>query len=246
MKKKNKNIFSRTGYLILLLVVCVAGCSKTTETVTTVPDPPPINTSPSGEIQTFVITDSLVPYNTGSTAKWLVTGTNSYSIVTFNGVKVATYGILDTGPLKQDTKFTLAVNNGKQSSIIVRVGDSVSTYLWNEGRGMRLVKLEAFVVPSGRTDPEWVDSTSAITERQADQRLFFTLFGESKILQSKTNFVSPGDAGRYVVNAMQNGFTWQGITYTITTINGQVLVVTYSALQPNNTYILMRNTYKFL
>jgi hypothetical protein len=135
---------------VLTVVVMCISCSKDDP-----PEPIPAVTHhplhpPSGVIDYFVITDSLMPFYTGgSYMKWLVTGTNAQTVVKINGIKVNTNGILDVGPLKLTTTFTLTVNNGKQASVNVYVADSITTLLWNKGKRLKMIKKEFGVYPIG-------------------------------------------------------------------------------------------------
>jgi hypothetical protein len=235
------------GFSVYFAMAICMGCSKSPVDIpAVVPVPPPLNTLPSGEIQSFVITDSLVAFKTGSTAKWLVVGTNELTVVTFNGVKVPFYGILDTGPLKQTSTFTLAINNGKKASVTLKVVDSVTTLLWNGGSALKQTKAEAYILPAGQTDPIWVDTTNVfVTPRIADQRIYFELNGNSKILQSSGMYVSPGDMGKFVVNSTQTGYTWRGTEFAIVSIDSRNLVVTFDLPQANGSKLPMRFTYMF-
>lgn len=248
MRKKSRPYFTIdkiTGILLLIVSGCGMGCTKQPDGYTPDVQPPITVSPPTGEIQTFLLTDSLVAFNTGTTAKWLVTGTNLNSVITFNGVKVGNYGVLDTGPLKQTSTFTLAVNNGKKASLILKVADSVTTILWGKGRRLKQTKLEMFIVPAGKTDPVWVDTP--MTARVADRRIYFNLDGSSNIIQSVSSRNVPPypDAGPFVVNASQTAFTWQSIVFNIDTLNNNKLVVTYDAHQANGTTVRTRNTYLF-
>ena len=101
-----------------------------------------------------------------------------------------------------------------------------------------------YIVPAGKTDPVWVDTP--MTDRVADQRIYFSLNGSSKIIQSvSSRNVSYPDAGMFVVNATQTAFTWQGMVFIIGTLNNNQLVVTYDAAQANGTTVRARNTYRF-
>lgn len=236
--------FTKTSNLLLLLLVaCGWSCTKQTETITPPVQPPVVVSPPTGVIESFVLTDSLVPFYTGSTAKWLVSGTNTNTVITFNGVIVGNYGVLDTGPLKQNTVFTLAVNNGKKASVTLYVADSITTLLWNKGKRLRQTKLELYVVPAGKTDPVWVDTP--MTVRIADQRIYFNLDGTSKSIQSTANAnVAQGDAGKFVITAMQTAFIWQGTTYILGTLNDTVLVTVYDTVIGGNK-VHARNTYAY-
>jgi hypothetical protein len=200
---------------------------------------------PSGVIQYFTLLDSLVPFNTGSTVKWLVSGNNAQTVITFNGVIVGINGVLDTGPLKKTTTFTLAINNGKQASVSLKVADSVTTLLWSGGKAWAQVRSEVKIVPAGQAQYAWVDTTKSIDSSILDQRIYFNYTGDSKIIQSTpSKYVAPGDVGKFVVNVAQTQFTWRGVLFTIMTLDDKNLVVLFDALQPNGTRVSTRYTYK--
>ena len=238
--------YSRTS-AIALLFFFISGmwsCSKSTDNFTPAVQPPNTVNPPTGVIESFTLTDTLVAFNTGSIAKWLVTGTNLNSVITFNGVIVGNYGVLDTGPLKQNTTFTLAVNNGKKALASLKVADSITTLLWNKGKRLRQTKFEISLVPQGQTDPVWVDTP--MTARVIDQRIYFSLDGTSRIYQSNANAnVSPPDAGRFIVNVMQGTFTWLGNTYLIGSLDNNELKINYDIALSNGKKVHARNTYAY-
>ncbi len=235
--------YNKTAGIFLLLGM-LWSCTKSSDNYTPVVQPPATVNPPTGVIESFTLTDTLIPFYTGSTAKWLVTATNLNSVITFNGVVVGNYGVLDTGPLKQTTVFTLAVNNGKKASVTLKVADSVTTLLWNKGKRLRQTKYELFLVPTGQIDPVWIDNP--IMARVADQRIYFNLDGTSRIYQSTAStYVAPPDAGRFVISASQNAFTWLGATYTIGSLDNNVLITTYDELMANGTIVRARNTYAY-
>ena len=237
-----------------MIMVTVMSCSKDPgENIIPPVVPPPVVSPPSGVIDTFYLTDSVVPYNTmGSTIKWLVTGTNTQTIVTLNGVKITFYGALDTGPLKQTTTFTLAINNGKQASRTVRVADSITTNLWNNGKRLRIIMRELSIWNPNNSLYEFVDTTRSLDPYTLDQRIYFSYFGNSKLYQKTANiFVALNDGGRFVVHIGTNAMTdpstfrWQGILYTIVTLDDNFLVVTYDAQQSNGAVLKTRDSYLF-
>lgn len=228
----------------LFFAAMMASCTKQTETNNnpSVPTPAPAPTI-TGDIQSFTLSDSLIAFNTGTTAKWLVVNINPNTIVKFNGVIVGNYGVLDTGPLTQNSTFTLTVNNGKQATASVSVADSITTLLWNKGKRLRQTKYQFFVVPVGQTDPTFVDTP--MTPQVADQRINFTLKHEAIIIQNNSSlYVSPPYGGMFTVNASQDGFLWQGISYHIEQLSDTILVVTYDKTI-NGQVIRVRNTYVF-
>ena len=229
---------------IFLLLVMLWSCTKSPDNYTPVVQPPTTVNPPTGVIESFILTDTLVPFNTGSTAKWLVTGTNLNSVITFNGVVVGNYGVLDTGPLKQNTVFTLAVNNGKKASVSLTVADSITTLMWNKGKRLRQTKYELFLVPAGQTDPVWIDTP--MMARIIDQRIYFNLDGTSRIYQSSAStYVSPPDAGRFIISASQTAFTWLGTSYTIGSLDANTLLITYDQTLSGGRTVRSRNTYAY-
>ena len=227
-----------------LSFLVLAGCSKTVP-----PDPvlPPTSTTPStpsGIIQSFTIADTLVPFNTGSYVKWLVTGTNTLTVVTFNGVKVASYGALDTGPLTQKTSFTLAVNSGAKATVSIKVADSVSTYLWNDGKALKLTKTEYFGSTPEDTTVMWRDS--AIDKRIADQLVYFTYTGGSSIVQQTGSmYPSPGNTGPFVVVNQSTQFIWRQVLYTINYLDTKKLIVLFTEQKGSGVMVQWRYTYEF-
>lgn len=231
-------------FLMLSMVTGMWSCTKSPDNFTPVVQPPVTVSPPTGVIESFTLTDSLVAFNTGSTAKWLVTGTNLNSVITFNGVIVGNYGVLDTGPLKQTTVFTLAINNGKKVSVTLNVADSITTLLWNKGKRLRQTKYELYLVPAGQTDPVWIDTP--MIARIADQRIYFNLDGTSRIYQSTAStYVSPPDAGRFIVNPSLTAFTWLGSTYILGSLDSNVLITTYDVVLSNGRTVHARNTYAY-
>lgn len=235
-----------TNFIGLWVMVLFCACSKPAIDVPVIVSPPPTTSPPSGVITSFIFSDSLVAYNKGTVAKWLVEGTNSQTVVTFNGVKVPFYGSWDTGPLKKNTVFTLAINNGVKTSVTIQVSDSISSYLWNDGKRLKIIKSEAYVVDTSKTGTgmKWVDTT--ITLQVADQRISFGFDGSSYIVQSTPSmYIAPGNTGKYIVNATQTGFIWRNIEYTIISLDDKKLVVTYSQTQPDSSVLLKKDTYLF-
>lgn len=230
--------------LFLLLGSCILfiACSKTTEQPVVVLPIPPVSNAPTGDIQYFKIADSLIAFNTGTSVSWLVVNTNLYTVVTYNGVKVANSGVFDTGPLKQRTTFTLGVNNGKTATGVVNVADSISSLLWNGGKNLYLSKAEYYTKPAGATDSTYVDIP--LTDQQRYQIFYFYLNGNTTVIQTLP-FNGPTDTGKFIVNSTQTGFTWQNVTYTILTLDSKVLKVTFWGNSSNGNRVLYRYTYLF-
>ncbi len=232
------------------VLVCMSAiffsCSKPDDPGPVVPLPPvtpPPSSTASGIIDTFYVNDTLIPYNTGTTAKWNVTGTNSLTIVTFNGVKVAFNGVLDTGPLTFGTAFTLAVNSGKMVTRFVHVADSLTTNLWNTGKQLRLTKTEYNVtlvgVPGGA---QWRDTTLSI--QSPSQRMVFGIDSTVSIIQSMPVYVAT-KSGKFIANSTQWSYDWKGITYIIGARTDKMLQVTYIMRQLNGVVNQVRDTYVY-
>lgn len=242
------------AWAILFLMIACMSCSKTNPEPTPVVQPPPVVSAPSGVIQSFVITDSLIPFDGGSTLKWLVNGTNNQTVVTFNGVIVGVYGVLDTGPLKKNTVYTLALNNGKQASLTAKVADSVTTFLWGGGKRWRQTRLQIAFVPKDSVKSITVDTP--MKEQIADQRIYFNLDGTSKILQSTSSrYPPPPDGGKFIIGTVLTNnnslvlytYTWQGIVYTITygSLDGTEFTVSYvGSITTGGQKYSLANTYK--
>ncbi len=173
--------------------------------------------------------------------KWLVTGTNAQTVVTINGVKVLFNGILDTGPLKQTTTFTLSINNGKQASVVCYVADSVTTLLWNKGKRLKLIKKEYGYYPAGSPDLQYRDTT--ITDSEADERIYFNYDNTSRIYLVKAGFSY--DGGRLAVSRGQKSFSWQSRMFDIEQLDINFLKVLFDEVQSNGTTLKLRHTYQF-
>lgn len=119
----------------LLGLFCLAGCSKNTDPS---PTPPPVTPpATAAKITSFTIADSIVPFNTGSTAMWSVNNTDN-STVTLNGKPVGNSGSQATGNLKSNNNYTLELTNPSgavagQQTLTLRVADSLVTIMWNGG-----------------------------------------------------------------------------------------------------------------
>jgi hypothetical protein len=244
---KRRNFFEKgiKSVCAISLLFVLSGCSKTVT-----PDPivlPPTTTppsAPSGVIQSFTIADTLVPFNKGSYVSWLVTGTNTLTIVTYQGIKVANYGSLDTGPLKQNTTFTLSVNSGAKATVSIKVADSVSTALWNEGKGLILTKTEYYGMLPTDTTTSWIDQ--AIDKQVADQYIHFNYNGSSNIVQlTGSQYPSPGDTGPFVVVNRQTQFIWRQVLYTIKYLDTKKLVVQFTEEKGSGAPTVWQYTYEF-
>lgn len=234
----------QTGIPLCLFALALTACSKPDDIVIPVtPVSPPLTNAPTGEIQRFSVTDSMIAFGYGSTLKWLVNGTNSLTIVSINNVKVGLYGVLDTGPLKQSTQFTLSVNNGKTASLTIKVFDSLSTALWNEGRRLKQTRTELFIVPNGQTDARWVDTT--LSSEDSVRRIYFNFNGTSTIIRVSTSGAPFIDGGPFTTNIPASRFTWRGIIYTIERLDTLGLKIRFPEMQPSGVVITRRNTYVY-
>jgi hypothetical protein len=228
--------------IVIVSVIVIYGCSKPDDSVPTPPPPPPTPTSPTGTIKEFFLLDTIVPFNKGTTAKWSVAESNDKTIVSFNGVKVTLYGVLETGRLQQTTTFTLSVNSGAKQSKTVKVYDSITTYMWNEGKRWKQVNFESFEKLTGLPDSQWV---AHMTDTIANERTSYFLNGDSKIEQLKPAFGTPGPSGKFVVYLDKNKFSWKGILYSIVILDKTDFKITYETTQLNGAKLRQRNTYIF-
>ncbi len=228
-----------TGIAVCLVVALLWGCSKPDPVVPVIPPtPPPVTPSPTGYIQNFQITDTLVAFAYGSTLKWLVNGTNNYTVVTINGVKVGLYGVLDTGPLKANTKYTLSVNSGKDSSVSIKVADSLSTALWNGGKSLKISKAELF-------DPvKNVFDTTSIDPELLLQHIYFNFNGTTTIIRKSGGLTSVTDAGPFTTSAGTR-FMWRGISYSIESLSDLKLVARFQELQSGGVVLTRRYTWTY-
>ncbi len=229
-------------FIVILSVIVINGCSKPDDPVPVPTPPPPTPTSPTGTIKEFFLQDTIVPFNKGTTAKWSVAESNDKTIVTFNGVKVTLYGVLETGRLQQATTFTLSVNSGAKQSKTVQVYDSITTYMWNEGRRWKQVNFETLEKTNALPDSQWV---AHMTDTIANERTSFFLNGDSKIQQLKPAYGTPGPSGKFVVYLEKNKFSWKGILYSIVILDKTDFKITYEKIQSNGAKLWHRNTYTF-
>lgn len=225
----------------ILLFFMVAGCSKSVDPVTPPISVPPDVSAPSGTIKDFSLRDTLIAFDEGSVVSWNVTGTNSKTIVTINGSKVAVYGIFETGSLKQATNYVLEVNSGVKKTITAKVADSITSLMWHDGKRLKQIKAEVYVYVIGQ-GPQWVDITN---DRIINERTSFFLNGDSKIEQLSPAYEKPKASGKFVVNLNQLTFTWQGNIYTIVSITEQKFIITYYAKDGLGNNLQNRSTYIF-
>lgn len=226
--------------MVLVIVVMCTSCSKE-PTPEPIPIPPPQTTSPpTGVIDYFVITDSLMPfYTSGSVLKWSVKGTNAQTVVKINGIIVLLNGILDTGPLKQTTTFTLLVNNGKQASVTCYVADSVTTLLWNKGKRLKMIKKQFGYYPIGSANITYVDSS--MTDSEKDERIYFHYSNTTKILLASNNVQYDGP--KFTVSRDYKNLSWRGRLYDINLLDINFLKLI--ADDPTGTKTKFQYTYQF-
>jgi hypothetical protein len=226
---------------VLFSMVILFACSKPKdEPVPVIPPPvPPQSTTPSGVIEYFTINDTLIGYNKSTDCKWLVTGTNSLTVVTLGGNKVTTTGPFPTGRLLRDSLFILAVNSGAQMQQMVRVADPVTTALYNDGKFAMKTKTE---IADTNTAKKWKDTVMLVGSKE--EKIYFKLNGTSTIFANSTAPAS--DGGPVVVTVISQTpppvFIWRMITYTIVSIDNQYMTLSYYL--PNIAKEL-RDTYTF-
>lgn len=233
---------TQAAWAAFCCVMLFVSCSKHDSgpaTPTPTPTPAP---SPSGDIATFSARDSLIGFNNQTFIKWLVTNDNAYTTVMINNVKVALYGDMSTGQLKQSSAYTIMLNNNKTASLTVKVADSVTTLLWNKGKRLKQTKLEYYYQPPGDSMQRWVDTP--INKQIADQRTYFALNNRTSTIQLSSMYVAPPDAYFTVTDVAKLNFIWNGVLYIITTLTSDDLVITYG-LNTSIGYIRARNTYKY-
>lgn len=224
--------------MMLIIVVMCTSCSKE-PTPEPIPIPPiPTTPPPTGVISSFVITDSTMPFHTaGSILKWLVTGTNAQTVVKINGVIVLFNGILDVGPLKQTTTFTLEVNNGQKAAVVCYVADSLSTLLWNKGKRLKLTKKDYGYYPN----PVFQDSS--VLDSEANERIYFNYDKTSKILLVSSN--SQYNGPKFTVSSDLKSFSWRGLFYDVGLLDANILTVFFDEAKPNGTRLKWRYKYEY-
>ncbi len=236
------------NWLPVLVVFVLLGCAKTTEVPPVIVAPPTPAITPSGEIQYFTINDTLVPFETRSLVKWLVVGTNSATIVTYNGVKVLVKGDIDSEPIKKATTYTLEVNSGKKATVSIKAADSLATKMWNNGKRLKLKKKEMYIIPllGLIADARWVDTTKSVSPQVLDQRIYFHYTQTSRVIQLNPQLFLPAiTLGNFIPNSEMKTFFWQGITFTIDYMDDSMMTLLYDELQTNGKKIQTRITYLF-
>lgn len=232
-----------------------AGCSKnggsdrTPVVDTTRPAPP----APTGMISEFTVKDTLVGYERRSAVRWYVTGTNNYTEVTLNGVKVAFSGAITTELLTANAVFVLAINNGVSETRTIKVADVLTTGLWNDGKRWRtadyLVNKQVLEKGSQGQDTlvyRWVSMYSSDITRLEGWRTSFTLLHESKEEQTAPGYPQPPYSGMFVPDnaTPQTYFTWKKRVYTVDTMTANLLVVTFDSLMSPG--IIYKNRYRYI
>jgi hypothetical protein len=259
MKKAGHSTYRLTaalGAIAFSMMVSVMSCTKSDPDIPVPPYVPPVLSQPTGTIDSFTLSDSLVPYgyNMGVTMKWSVIGTNSQTSIDINGVKFGFYGSIEVGPLKQTTLYILSVNNGKKDTVILKVADSVTTNMWNgsDAKRLRIIKRQVYrwVDTLPKSDYFWVDTT--IDAHTLDQRIYFSYRGTSRIYQKTANqYVALSDEGKFVVNLLNinptgtqqfNSFRWQGNTFVIEKLDANFMTISYTDLQSK---LKLKDFYQF-
>lgn len=234
----------------LLLLLFVVSCSKP-DPVT--PNPPPVNppspATPSGVIEYFRIKDTAIGFARTSVLTWLVSGTNTLTKVSIDGVYYSNSGGISTGILKKDSTFTLSVNNGAQAKVFIHVADSLITLFWNDGKYLMKEKSQ---VQDTTQASKWRDTT--MVGNTGKEMVFFGLDSTSKVTIPP---MATSDAGMIIITPGKPGnpstgvpptlttFTWRGINYTLQSIDADNMIVTYKALDANNKLRDWRDFFKF-
>lgn len=224
------------GFVVFLCyALFISSCTKPDNDihipVDTLPPPP---SGPSGVIQDFTITDSLIGHGKQTNIKWYVDGTNSLTEVRLNGEKVAFSGAMQSGPLSKNTVFTLTINNNKQASKTVYVADSMATLLWNSGIRWKTVetRTETDKVITGSQGQDstikvWPSTYDSFNGLYVQFRTSFSLDGSSLEEQLNPAFPKPNPSKKYVVDQVLNappggtgyGMFWKGKVYFIDTLS---------------------------
>ena len=185
----------------LLLGCNMIGCTKPDVEPIIRVDTPPTPAGPLGTIAEFSVQDSLIGYRHGTIIKWLVTETNTKTVVTLNGIKVGVYGAIQSGQLTANTVFTLSVNNGKTSTKLVTVADSLTTCFWNEGKRWMYTDAATWglIDSAGVLVPGWVSAFRNDFDRYRSFRISFYLDGSSKEEQLDSRYPQPKPSGTFIV-----------------------------------------------
>ncbi len=259
------------AYIIAFVLAAFTGvfmvsCSKQEvekpPRVDTIPLPP---SAPTGKIEYFTVQDTLVGYRRQTTVKWYVTGTNSKTIVLLNGIPMKDFqGGLFSGPLTTTSVFTLSVNNGLQQTRTVKVADSITTFLWNEGKGWITNNTRTETDVMGKSPFTGNDTLlkvwmsyydDAAKEKYRLFRTFFYLDGRSEEKQGNSAFPKPNPTGNFSILvpwlSSHTGFAihWKKTWYAIDTMSAanRELVVTFDSSLANrqNTHNRIRYISEF-
>lgn len=246
IKEHTYSFIRALRYVVLFTMLACLACSKPDDPQPTPPTPPnpPVNI-PTGVIEYFLVDTNLVGFNRATFAKWLVSGGNTLTRVTLSGDLVGLYGPRSTGLLKKDTVFTLAINNGVQATQKITVADSITTMLWNDGKYAQRTKSQVYS-GTGYKD-------TAVTLSM--ERIFFNLNKNTTVINIGSP--SPPDGGPFTVTQgrQANGpsmpyipptLTWRNTTFTIISLDTQLLVVTYQAPDSTGTMRSWKDTYTFM
>jgi hypothetical protein len=156
--------------------------------------------------------------------------------VQLEGVTVPLYNSVQTDALRQTTTFKLTINNGKSATVTVRVADSLTTGLWNDGRKWYVadaLSYEPQVINGSQVD--WI---SHYTSELGSTRTMFYLDGTSKIVQNSPIFPQPKPSGSFVTrydsatvsSPAVASFTWKGRIYVIDTLANDKLTVRFDSV----------------
>lgn len=222
---------------VLLLGLFFAACSKPENFKDVVVDTTrPVVQGPTGTIKEFLALDSLIGFLHSTFIRWNVTDANAKTVVQFEGVTVSLYNSAQTDALRKTTTYKLTVNNGKSATVTVRVADSLTTGLWNDGRKWYVadaLSYEPQVINGSQVD--WI---SHYTSELGSTRTMFYLDGTSKIVQNSPIFPQPKPSGSFVTrydsatvsSPAVASFTWKGRIYVIDTLANDRLTVRFDSI----------------
>lgn len=262
----NGYVYAAVLIMASFCVLSVASCTKPEAErpirVDTLLPPP---SAPTGVIQEFSVQDSLVGYMRQTVIKWYVTGTNDLTEVRLNGVKLKDFsGAQQTGPLTDPVSvFTLSINNNVQRSKTIRVADSMTTALWNDGKRWRTIDTRTLTEDTirliGGADSVvyvWKSTfDAAARDKYRDFRTSFYLDNNSLEEQLSTNFPKPNPSGKFTIGFLGNnapgtkyGMFWKSAVYRIDTLSlatRELVLYVDSFKNGKNTYNRIRYTPEF-
>lgn len=221
---------------VLLFGLFLAACSKPDEFKNVIGDTSrPVVQGPTGTIKEFVALDTLVGFLHSTFLRWNVTESNTKTVVQLEGVTVPLYNSAQTDALRKTTTYKLTVNNGKSATVTVRVADSLTTGLWNDGRKWYVADALSYEpqVING-TQVDWI---SHYTSELGSTRTMFYLDGSSKVVQNSPIFPQPKPSGSFVTRydsatvsaPAVASFTWKGRIYVIDTLASDKLTVRFDS-----------------